>query len=388
RNRKYTEALKIYDEVLATASLNSEIRAAILVHKSFCYSMLSRYDQSKVIYEQVISTYPNTEAGVLSWKLLDFINSMENEREKVQKARISGMEKARQFYLLMDFRNAIRDYSVFLSRKQPVNKEVEARFYKGRSHEELGEIEDALMEYHAIIKKDVSKIWARQANRRMLMLGEFYEQQKSISDEARRQLEAYQDQVFIQNMEKYSSMVSKSTLKGELGKAAASKATTVAANDSILKLIDQIGSIDLTGEETRQSAKKKEIEQMKRELIKNGALSTAELKELQRRQLLADNPFRRPTALKQFIDSNSRELRYLYNKRLRTGIKLSGKMLMEIRITADGSVGDANVVQSNMGDGQFEQSIVTQIQTWKFRAVPDSLGDLTVNYPFEFYEEQ
>ncbi|MBN1308608.1 MAG: tetratricopeptide repeat protein, partial [Chitinispirillaceae bacterium] len=167
RNRKYTEALKIYDEVLAGPNLNPEIRAAILVHKSFCYSMLSRYEQSKIIYEQVINNFPNTEAGILSWKLLDFINEMENEREKVKKADVSDMEKAKQFYLLMDFRNAIRDYSVFLSKKLPVREETEARFYKGRSHEELGEIEDALMEYRAVIKKDQSKTWARQANRRM-----------------------------------------------------------------------------------------------------------------------------------------------------------------------------------------------------------------------------
>ena len=127
---------------------------------------------------------------------------------------------------------------------------------------------------------------------------------------------------------------------------------------------------------------------MKRELIQNGTLSNTEVRELQRRQFLAENPFRRPTSLKQFIDANSGALRYLYNKRLRTGIKLSGKMLMEIRIKADGTVGEAKVLQSDMGDGEFEQSIVQQIQTWKFRAIPDSLGDLTVNYPFEFYEEE
>ena len=386
RNRRYNEALKIYDEVLGTPDLNRELRAAILVHKAFCYSMTSRYDQSKIIYEQVISNYPNTEAGILAWKLLDFINSMEKEREKVQKARISGMEKAKQFYLLMDFRNAIKDYSIFLAQKQPVKTEVEARFYKGRSHEELGEIEEAMMEYRAIIKKDVSKVWARQANRRMLMLGEFYEQQKSISDEAKRQLEAYQDQVFIQNVEKYTAMISKTTLKGELGKDAASRVSAYAANDSILQLINRIGSFDLTGEQ--QVAKRNEIEKMKRELMQKGTLSGAEMKELQRRQYLAENPYRRPTALKQFIDANSNELRYIYNKRLRTGIKLSGKMLMEIRIKADGTVEEVKVLQSDMGDAQFEQSIMQQIQTWRFKAVPDSLGDLTVNYPFEFYEEQ
>jgi hypothetical protein len=40
-----------------------------------------------------------------------------------------------------------------------------------------------------------------------------------------------------------------------------------------------------------------------------------------------------------------------------------------------------------MGDKEFEKSIVERISTWRFKAVPDSLGELTVNYPFEFDEE-
>lgn len=388
RNRRYTEALKIYDEVLGTPHLDPEIRAAILVHKSFCYSMLSRYDRSKRIYEEVINAYPNTEAGILSWKLLDFINSMEKERKAVQTTNLSEMEKAKQFYLLMDFRNAIKNYSILLTENNHTNDVVaEARFYKGRCHEELGENEEALMEYRAVIQKDASKIWARQANRRMLMLGEFYAQQKSIAEEARRQLEAYQDQVFIKNVEKYSAMVSRSTLKGELGKKISVKNKEFARNDSIMKLISQVGNFDLTGEKGALK-RRREMEKLRRELIEKGELSEAEILELKRRQYLADNPYRRPSVLKEFIDDNSVELRYIYNKRLRTGIKLSGKMLVTIRIKADGSVSQAKVMQSNMGDSQFEESITKQIKKWKFRSIPDSLGDLTVNYPFEFYEEE
>ncbi len=388
RNRKYTEALKIYDEVLSTAQLMPDVRAAVLVHKAFCFSMLSRYDQSKKIYEEVINLYPNTEAGILSWKLLDFINSMEKERATVEEAHLSGMEKAKQFYLLMDFRNAIKNYSKFLTADQKTSIAAEARFYKGRSHEELGEVEEAMMEYRAVIKRDPTKVWARQANRRMLMLGEFYEQKKTVSEEAKRQLEAYQDQMFIQNVEKYASMVSKSSLKRELTSDNASAVGGTEASDSIMALINQIGNLDLDGTEGMNREKKKKLEEMHRELVQQGTLSTAEVKELKRRRYLADNPFRRPSALKERIDANSRELRYLYNKRLRSGIKLSGKMLMEIKIKADGRVGSVRVLQSDMGDAEFEQQISKQIAGWKFKAVPDSLGGLTVNYPFEFNEEQ
>ena len=386
RNRKYTEALKVYDEILSTAKIASDIRAAVMVHKAFCYSMISNYDKSKSIYEAVINTYPETEAGILSWKLLDFIEGMEKERVNVEKSDMTEMEKAKQSYLLMDFRSSIKNFSVFLQKDPQVQFEAEARFYKGRAHEELGEIDEAIMEYRKVIRIDSSKTWAKQANRRMLMLGEFYEQQKQISDEAKKQLEAYQDQIFINKVEKYSNLVSQSSLKGELMKSSVNENNNYTSNDSVMKLINQIGNLDLTGE---QDIKKSEqIEQMRKEMVSNGNLSSAEIKELERKQNLTQNPYRRPSSLKNAIDENSNELRYIYNKKLRSGTKLTGKMLLEIQIKADGNVGNIKILQSNMGDQSFEQDIVKKISTWKFKAVPDSLGDLKVNYPFEFYEEQ
>ena len=388
RNRKYNEALKIYDQVLSSASLVPEVRAAIMVHKSFCFSMQGNYANSKKIYEDVISNYPNTQAGILSWKLLDFIQSIEKERSGLEKSGLSILEKAKQFYLLMDFRNAIKNYSIFLGQKAALTeKKAEARFYKGRSHEELGEIEDALMEYRTVIREDKSKVYARQANRRLLMLGEFYEQQKSIAEEAKRQLEAYQDEAFINNVDKYSNLVTQSSLKGELMKDARSvSARKNAANDSVINLINQIGSLDLTGEE--EVAKRQRVEKMHRELLEQGRFSKAELKEIDRRQVLSQNPYRRPSTLKKEIDDHINELKYIYNKRLRLGVKLSGKMLVEMKIDASGLMGSVRLVQSNMGDQTFEQDVVKRVGEWKFKAVPDSLGSITVNYPFEFYEEQ
>ncbi len=387
RNRRYSEALNIYQDVLNTSSLENEIRASVMVHQAFCHSMLSDYEKSKGIYEQVISSYPETEAGIVSWKLLEFIQSMEKERAQLEKKQLSGLDKAKQFYLLMDFRNAIKSVSIFLDMKPPVRTAAEARYYKGRAHEELGETEEAMKEYQWVMKEDPTKEWAKQANRRLLMLGEFYEQKKQVSEEAKRQLEAYQDQVFMNNMEKYSSMVNSSSLKGELAtKYMEPEEKASAAKDSVMDLINKIGTIDLTGE---TAAAKKTKEASLNKAIKEQAskMSAPELKELQRRRDLAANPYRKPTFIKKIIDDNSSELRYIYNRKLRSGAKLAGKVVVEIRISSDGSVSDARPIQSTMGDEQFEKDIAARIKLWHFKSVPDSLGELTVNFPFEFYEE-
>jgi TonB family protein len=386
RNRKFHEALKIYEDVLKTGGVEPGIKAAVMVHKAFCVSMLGNYKEASLIYEQVISLYPNTEGGVLSWKLLDFIQSMERSRASLEKQQMSELEKARQFYLVMDFRNAIKNYSLFLGRGGVVVGVPEARYFKGRCHEELGETEEAVTEYREIMRIDKTNEWAKKSNRRMLMIGSFYEQQKSITDEAKRQLDAYQDQKFFDNVQQYAQLVSQSSLRSELMKDS-KQAGEQPIRDSLLNAILNIGDLDLSGEKNAAEQQKK-LDSIRTVLVEKGTIGRAEMKALERWQAVTQNPYRRPSVLKAAIDGYSNELKYIYNKRLRSGVKLSGKMLVEIKIKPNGAVGNAAIVQSNMGDRTFEMSVTERILSWKFQAVPDAVGDLDIKFPFEFYEEE
>ncbi len=104
--------------------------------------------------------------------------------------------------------------------------------------------------------------------------------------------------------------------------------------------------------------------------------------------MLRVNIFRRPSVLKKTIDGNVNQLRYIYNMKLRKGIELSGKMLIEMRIESMGGISSVKVINSNMGDKGFEDEVLVKISTWKFKPVPDTLGALNIRYPFEFYEEK
>jgi TonB family protein len=389
RTRKYPEAIKIYDQALGMPELSNDVRSAVLIHKAFSHSMMSEYDKAKITYERVINMYPNTEAGIVSWKLLDFIESIEKKREEVKNTDLSNFERAKQYYLVMDYRNAIKFYSIFLQGgEDDPFKGAEARYFKGRAHEELGESDEAVDEYRRAIRIDKTMQWAREANRRMLMLGEFYDYQKKVAQEAQRQLAAYQDGGFMNKVDRFRGMISESSVKNELMKQQGNgEQKKEKVNNDVMNLINSIGDLDLTGEKEQQKAMEKEIEKFRKDLIAAGIKSEEEIRELQRKQALTGNPFRRPSFLKETIDGNVNQLKYVYNRRLRQGVMLSGKMLVEMSIESDGGISSVKIVNSNMGDKVFEEEILAKIGTWKFNPVPDSLGVLRIRYPFEFFEE-
>lgn len=390
RNRKYIEAIKTYDDVLNMPELGASLRSVVLIHKAFCLSMMSEYEKAKHVYETIINNYPNSEAGILSWKLLAFLLSMEDKLSKVNATTMTLLEKAKQYYWLMDYRNSIKYLSLFIQKNNIDTNIAEARYFKGRSHEELGEVEEAVNEYRTTIKIDKSKRWAREASRRMLMLSEFYNYQKKMADEVKKQLIAYKDDSFLNSVKKFKGMVSESSIKDELMKKMGEQVgSNLKADDNILELINSIGELDLTGEKDalEQQKKENEIKEMRQKLISSGAQSQQQIRELERRNALADNPFRRPAFLKKNIDDNINQLRYIYNRKLRTGIALSGKMVVEIQIQSNGLIADAGIINSNIGDTQFEKEVIEKIKTWNFKPVPDSLGIMKIRYPFEFYEE-
>jgi len=383
RHRKYDEAIKLYEQVLKRKDLTSDIRAAVLIHKAFCHSMRSEYETAKKTYEQVIADFPETEAGILSWKLLDFISSIEAERIKIQNTASSDFEKGKNYYMLMDYRNCIRYLSKFLEGRHRKTTVAEARFYKGRAHEELGETEEALLEYNIILKKKGTRHWARQANRRLIMLGEFYETKKQIALEARKRLKEYQDAMFSEKVDKFTPIIAENAEKRIALKKAVAGDTR---DENLLAFINSIGVLDKNDLEFESEDVEDSIRDLSPDMVSSEKISkdSSENMKLLRRKRLARHPFRRPTALKKIIDKNANSLQYLYTKRVKNGLDVSGKLMVQIDIAADGTVHKARITQSNMGDSAFEKEVIENISGWRFQPVADSLGDLTVHYPFEF----
>jgi len=75
---------------------------------------------------------------------------------------------------------------------------------------------------------------------------------------------------------------------------------------------------------------------------------------------------------------------FIYNKHLRADPILSGTVLIELVIEPSGRVSDVNIVDSTTYNPAFDLELASAVETWRFGAVDEDEGPLTVQYPFSF----
>jgi len=72
----------------------------------------------------------------------------------------------------------------------------------------------------------------------------------------------------------------------------------------------------------------------------------------------------------------------IYNRALRSNPNLAGKVVIELTIAPDGSVKDARILSSELGDEQLERKLILKIKRFKFSS--SNVAEITVTYPIEF----
>ncbi|MCC6543769.1 MAG: TonB family protein [Nitrospirae bacterium] len=105
----------------------------------------------------------------------------------------------------------------------------------------------------------------------------------------------------------------------------------------------------------------------------------------------AASPFSKSTLLqtrsqasvKDVIKSHRGSLDFAYRKALRSDPTLKGIISIEFTLAPDGTIINARIVSSTVGDPEFEEDVLKRVKTWKFPAYPDS-GNTIVTYPIEF----
>jgi TonB family protein len=383
RNRRYDKALSMYVSILKAKKHTPETESYILLHKGFCESMNGDLEKARVSYEDIIARFADTEASITAWKLLDFINKVDDELTVTRQSKDLSIGYAKKLYLLMDYKNAITVFSEVEKTAKDSGVIAEAVFLKGRCHEELGEAALAVDNYRRLLKEYPDTKWAMEANRRVYILGEFYERDKQITQIAMARLQKYRDANFFDELNTFSGIMGDESKATDKERVAQRESVRKALNKSDADVLDIIEKLDLSGE---KAAEKEEAEQAQKQ--KAEAFKRAQ-KDMQKERLDVNaHPLRKPSFIGREIESKAKPLQGAYNLMLKR-TDFSGTLRVSFLIEADGKTSNVAIdPESEITNQEFREKVLSTVKTWTFPGIEPEYGPQKVTYPMVFKKSE
>lgn len=170
RNKKYRQAIELYNSIIDKGSSDRSLTASILLHRGFCNAILGKYTEAKNNYSRVISEFGDTSVAVTAVVLLRYLEGFRNEAEKIRKYEKDSLAKSEKLFRLIAYRESF-DTLKKIERRVPPAEKSRIKLIEGKVLEELDKSEKAVKLYQEIIMNDPDSPYARKANRRIYLVG-------------------------------------------------------------------------------------------------------------------------------------------------------------------------------------------------------------------------
>ena len=252
RKREFSKAINIYNAALKHYEGDIENLAYIYLHMGFCQSFISNLDEALANYEKV-SKMNDGVMGTVADVLAGLLRNVNKGLAKVDRMRKS-VKKGVSYYKLMAYNQAID----ILNDLEKSKKTQKLYFYRGRSYEELGNLKSAIADYRRVIKIDFRSDYAKNANRRIYLLGAFYADNKILKEESKKNAITLKDTAFIKKIENFEKAVDKNNISN-LKKDEAIKKTLEFIKDTTGKTVVVAKVESLKKVEVKQPEKIKKV---------------------------------------------------------------------------------------------------------------------------------
>ncbi|XDD44740.1 hypothetical protein AB3N58_17520 (plasmid) [Leptospira sp. WS60.C2] len=212
KNQKCNLATPIYEELeIKLRKSSSDDHAFVLLHLGYCNAILGKQESAVSNLSSLLSKYTETHFADSAQVMLNIITSNLKKEVNLGKKNLSHAELARKYYDAALYRKTIDQL------KKIESLDAEEKYLKARSLERLGELADASNIYLEVISEGNLEL-SKRANRRLMLIGNFYEGGEEIKKIAKRNAEKIGDSVLYDFVESAVSKQSKSLVLEELKK--------------------------------------------------------------------------------------------------------------------------------------------------------------------------
>jgi tetratricopeptide (TPR) repeat protein len=170
RNKDYKKAIALYNQILDDPSSGRTLKAGVLLHVGFCYSIIGDYEKAKLKYLTVIKEYGDINTAVTAAVMLRYLEGFRTEIEKVLGTEKDSTAKGEKLYKLIAYTES---YEVLkrIENTASLSERGKIKYFKGRTLEEIGETGKAIDIYQQIVMDNPQSEYASSANRRIYLVG-------------------------------------------------------------------------------------------------------------------------------------------------------------------------------------------------------------------------
>ncbi|TGL90486.1 hypothetical protein EHQ68_03370 [Leptospira congkakensis] len=214
RTRKYPIASKKYQELedSITSSLSDEM-AFTLLHHGYCLVMMGEREKAFVKLTKTIDLFPGSHYAENASLLISFLEEGAKKKEELKTKKKSPEELAYSLFQSGDYEETLKTLENI-----PVLTKDQS-YVKARAMEELGKTSSAVKEYIQLVKQKDNKEVAIRANRRLLLIGNFYQENKSLVAFSKEEANKLGDTKAAENIEEGKSLVLKPVIIEKVLKA-------------------------------------------------------------------------------------------------------------------------------------------------------------------------
>ncbi len=239
----------------------------LLLHSGFCSAMLSRHGEAVRAYDYLIETYPDSEEAATARKLLDILYAVDRGISRILSSPSTAEIKGERLFLLSSYTRALKEFNEYFRTGTPGQPAFyRALYFRGRSHEELGDSRSAMRDFTRILTEQPKSQWAAMANRRMFILGSAYEGGPALAAAAETKSALYNDSQFLTTLKTIRQKSNQDTITMDTADAQFRKLAEGTASAPVIKTILPAGDKRPPAAEPKAGAARKDAVEFSAEI--------------------------------------------------------------------------------------------------------------------------
>ena len=287
RIRRLSIASEKYGIILdRLGNQKGESTAFVLLHNAYCLADLGERKEAIVLLKRVGIDFPNTHYSRTASQLLKIVTGREKIAHKIKSQNQNELQVAQTLYKAGIYVDSCQYYE-----KQIVALGGLDNYYFAYCSEDIGNVKRAIKLYKEFIQDSSSQgsNLARQANRRLLLLGKFYKGGQEAVETANKNASRLQDTVVLDKITQAAKKQKKSIVIEEIKEKVKQKGKESTPD---LELYEEIGVELVTQANIEDKAliklAEKKKEQDKLEAAKQAEEKTALIKKKQKAKRQAE----------------------------------------------------------------------------------------------------